>query len=727
MALISIEYNTYISDIISLVKSIVLKSVQTINTMNSYLTLAGDVLSTNPSDWKYYKNLAGIPYVGSSGNNNDPIITIISLDTGLTIPFTPLSLANNPITFSDLSTYGASYQNILARYPTQGMLIRGIISPIDINTAINANDYQILNYDASYLGTAETTLINDLQVWINNYASRWDLPLYSLADNLFYASNLGILYLNMVPAIINIRLKNCKTPQAHDFHIWKFLGGYFNLDKYQNIIPFQQAQFLYRNIEYIVANAGKSEVLDFLNTNFVIPFGLTLTNFDIRKDIGNSLSNLNSGLLTNLNQNVIITEYEYGTSNNTTENTPLIKVNDFVNKLIPLAPLNINYVSNDISTLNTTVSTTRAMEIPTATIEGNIKPSVLYGLVDVINEKYHYFIYLASKNYIKYKYQLSIPSENINNVLIKPGDAVALLYYASGLYFNDPTFLANKSIVPTIQVRDIMTNPLSPPVSLTEGQVIGVIENKFLFGTLLGTNITWNRFNDISASQIYPTNILNINDYNNFLNKVINSKIQHFLELGLEVDAVGRDELLFLINIFYQNYNCTYIPETSFPAFFTRIGFSLDTFSNTSLLILMNELALAFMNITTESGNTLQSPYSDMVDILSTVSSYMLQFIKGSATNDITPLDPNYAQPSFFNEQLISPTFFIEPGLNDISYIPLTHNITDSIALDLTHDISVSDFIADAILEIELITPIINSDYEDLIINSYIGSTFTLQ
>lgn len=377
--------------------------------------------------------------------------------------------------------------------------------------------------------------------------------------------------------------------------------------------------------------------------------------------------------------------------------------------------------------MNSAVSTTSVMEIPTATIEGNVKPSVLYGLVDIINEKYHYFIYLASKDYIKYKYQLSIPSEDINNVLIKPGDAVALLYYASGLYFNDPTFLSNKNIVPSIQVRDIMTNPMLPPTSLTEGQVIGVIENKFLFGTLLGTNVTWNRFNDLAASQTYPTNILNINDYNNFLNKVITNKIQHFLELGLEVDAIGRDELLFLSDMFYQNYNCTYIPETSFPAFFTRIGFNLDTFSNTSLLILMNELALAFMNITTETGNTLQSPYSDMVDILSTVCSYMLQFIKGSATNDITPLDPNYVQPSFFNEQLISPTFFVDPGLNDISYIPLTQNITDNITIDITYDINVSDSITDAILEIELITPIVNSDYEDLIINSYVGSTFTFQ
>jgi len=629
--LISDTYYAYVSDIIKLVRSFVIKSTQTINTINSYLAAGGDELSINPADWKYYRNIAGLPYVGTTGYLNDPNIQVYSLDTNELINFLPDIIIQHPITLTDLLTYGTSYNNLITQYPNQDMLIRGVLSPVDIQTAIDADNYILLDYDPSFIGAGETRLISDIQKWITNYTTRWDVVAYAVTDNLYTAAFLGILYQNLIPVIINIRLNNCKTPQVHEFHLWNYLSNYFDLGSYKNVIPYEQAYFLYRNIEYIVANAGLSSTLDFLNDNFAFPFGLQLYKYDIRQDIGQSLKTLDNKDYKNLGNEVKVNRYPYNTPTQVTDTTKFFTIPDLVDKLESQASLNPQNIDIDVLKLEEALLHTPSTDIPTNVIEGSIIQNTTIALVSRVSEQIHNWLYLAStnQNKIRYKYILKLPSEGIPDITLSAADAAVFLMYAASAY------TGNKLIdIPTPVVRDIMVHP-----QLTDQEILAIIESRFVSGSILNTNplVTWNRFQDLLSAQTYPHDMITLDQFNIYIDQIVSNKVQHRLLPTLEQNPIGRSELQSLVNLFYQNIPCSFVEETTYTDFFHRLEVDVSYFSDTTFISIATTLAKVFIGISPNTS-TLQSPYIEMMGILRTLCSYMVQFVNGAPTNDIEPI-----------------------------------------------------------------------------------------
>lgn len=680
--MLSSDYLNYVEGIIRLVRSLVIKYPYTITALNNYMSIGGDVLSPDPNEWKFYRNVSGQRYIGIDANNvspskmSDPIITIYSLDNNTIIPFTPASLASNPVTLADLRTYGTTYNNLLSLYPTQDLLIRGVLNPVNITTAINADPFTILYYDNSQLGANESTLIDDLQVYIDNYFSRWDVAGFAITDPLYPAANFSIFTLGLVTAIINIRLKNCKTQQAHEFHIWNYLGGYFNLDVNKNILPNDQALWLYRNIDYITANTGSKKILDYLNTNFANPYGLQLYNFSIRKDLGDSLNQLNKGNLTNLSKNVSIAKYPYGLTNLSADNVTELDTQYIVNALQNSALLNPLNIDLDNNTLIDSALKTESMEIPIGVIEANVVTRITSTMVNITSEKIHNWLYLTANNFIKYKIVLSLPAEGLGGLDLNANDAATLLLYVSSKYFNQDLVS-----IGTPLVRDIMTFPTVGGViggtAMTPEQIKSVIESKYLTGSIPQANpvLTWDRYNDVVNMQTYPNEILSISDFNTYINAVVNNKIKHRLLPTLETDIIGKLEVSSLINLFYQNYSCKFVTETLYTDFFNRLGINPNQWSNSSLLTTMNYILQQYCNIQPET-NTLESPYSNMVDILATLCSYTLTFISGLASNDIEVLDLDFPIFSVPGDIIVDNVAIISNGLDSLQYLPFTRDIS---------------------------------------------------
>ena len=677
--LLSDTYQLYVSDIIKLVRSFVIKSEQTVININAYLTAGGDTLSLDPMDWKYYRNLAGERYVGSSGLNDDPVITVYSLDTDSVIPFTVASLADNPVTLADLRTYGATYNTLLALYPNYDMLIRGVLAPVDINTAIEADNYTILGFDSTYLGTGELSLISDIQTWLNGFSVRWDVHAFAISDALYPATILGIMYLQLVPVIINLRFRNCKTAQAHEFHIWNYLGGYYHLSKYKDIIPYEQALWLYRNIDYVTANAGKGDTLDFLNDSFAFPYGLQLYSHEVRQCSGNALANLNNQDYTNLGNKVMVNMYPYGTSDQLSLTENILKPVTLVNKLksqAVLNPANVEYDTEDL--VNSTLLTPNT-RIPTGVIECDIIKNATVNMVSVVNEKIHNWFYLTANGYIKYKYLLTLPSENINGILLNAHDAAALLLYASAAWAGNVL-----TDIPSIMVRDIMYHPSIPLVDIK-----GVIEESRWTGHL-GYAVpyikTWDRYADLSSVQTYPINLLSLKAFNTYIDKVVTNKVLHRLYPTLEPDTIGRSELEALVRILYTNYTCTFVAETNYTDLFNRLELDLSTFNQDSLYEFMTLIFNGFMAITPDLV-TLQSPYAEMVEILRTVCSYTLEFVNGIGTNNIEPIDWVVVNPTMPHWYIINSKILIpcDYDLNIIDRLTIQHvDLRDRIKLNVT-------------------------------------------
>ena len=670
--LLSNTYKNYITEVIQLTRSIVIKSNQTINAINNYLSNSGDNLINLPqSQQKYFLNLAGIPYVspeGSLHDNSDVNINIYSLDTNGIIPFTPESLQLNPLTLQDLLTYGTTYKNLLELYPTQKLLIKGVISPIPLSVSIPAKNYEIIGYDKSLIGIAETNLMPKLQQWISNYTMRWDNFMYSLSDQLYPAANLAILYSNMVTAIINIRLENCRTIYAHEFHIWAYIGSFFDLYKYKDIIPFEQAQFLYRNIDYIVQNSGTEGTLDFLNDKFANQFNLGLSIFNIRKELGNILTNINNNILTNLTPSIVVTQQPYGTEYNSFSSNATTDILTLVNKIQGLGQLNKINTNLDTTNLTELIITTDNVNIPTSVIQGDILKTTNVNLIDITSEKLNYFVYLAANNWINYKINISIPGENIIDVLLSPEDAIVLLLYTTEMYTNSLSLTSSPTTIPPVTVKEIMVNPFTLYTPLTESQLTSVIETAYL--NSLGVDL----YNTVLNAQIYPTSIFNLTDFNNFIDNVSNVKLLHWFIPRMQVNGLASGEAYSLIRMFYKDITYNLVSDSSYSAFLYRIKIDPTQFSITDMFSLMTSIYSGFFGISLATP-VLQSPYSEMVDILETLTSYTLQWVKGTPTNNICVADFGFTIPQTLGLNINYSKNLSDPGIGTAIYSSYIQNI----------------------------------------------------
>lgn len=263
-----------------LIKTMTIKSEISADLVNSLIKLKYGIDTVdefNPNTWKYYLNIAGQYHF------SDTEMRVISLDTLDEIVFSKENLLNHVAT-ADAYQYGTRYYySLIEKYPDQEQLILGILYPADIDRAVSSKDGTILAYPKKLVEFQERTLIADLETFIHNYMVRWDVRAYSLTDDLYAPAQLAILYLNLVPALINLRARRCKTDEAHSFHIREYLASHYGLDDYLNNLTLKQAMFLYRNIRYIERNSGKIEQFKYLTQRLLTDRRIPITEYSVRQ------------------------------------------------------------------------------------------------------------------------------------------------------------------------------------------------------------------------------------------------------------------------------------------------------------------------------------------------------------------------------------------------------------------------------------------------------------
>jgi len=270
-------YDLYRQSCINLARSIILKSSEVAAAINAELTLYGvDVDETDPSTWKYYLNLNG------QYHSFDTPMTVTSLDTLEVIAFTRESLEIHRSTAKAYTFNSEAYLSLLARYPEQETLIRGIVNPVDIDAALSAADWDILHYNDDLVEVNEADLVNRIQTWIRRHMLRWHINDYTISDDLYLAAAMGVMYSHLPNAIVNIRLDNAKTYKAHSYHVWTYLASRGGLSGFRDTLSTAQALFLYRNIRYIYKNSGKTSTFKLLIENLLTQRGLPLYAYDLR-------------------------------------------------------------------------------------------------------------------------------------------------------------------------------------------------------------------------------------------------------------------------------------------------------------------------------------------------------------------------------------------------------------------------------------------------------------
>lgn len=276
------HYKLYMESVFALSETLVIKSIESANAINEWVKLYHGEEYVDLNDertWKYYLNISGEYHF------SDEVIYVTSLDTLQSIPFTKQNLTVHTATRAAYQYGSRYYRELVTQYPNLEVVILGVLYPTDINKAIAAEDGAVVGYPAYLVESNEASLIGNIESWIKGFKIRWDNKQFGLSDSYYVAANHAVMYLQMVPLILNLRLAACKTNEAHSFHVRQYLASHGMLDVYLGQMTIKQALFFYRNIAYIERNNGRKEIFSWLTEKVMTDRGLPLAEFTMRHDV----------------------------------------------------------------------------------------------------------------------------------------------------------------------------------------------------------------------------------------------------------------------------------------------------------------------------------------------------------------------------------------------------------------------------------------------------------
>lgn len=279
-----VDRQVYLTNTFNLVGSINIVFKINNDKQNYWLRKQGYVIDDDPSTHRYYKHLMGIYH------DTDTKMSVYSLDTHEIIEFNQANLGIHLATKETYRYNTRLYLALVSRYPDQETLIKGILYPSHV-LPWEVNDGTIVSYDQSLVEVNEYRLITDLQYWVYQVVSRWNVGAYNVTEDLYAASFQGMLFLNLVPTILNLRTKRIKSNETHSYHVRQYFTSNGLLREYYDFLTLKQQLWLYRNLKYLRKHRGKEDTFNTLIKNILENRGIPL--IDKRYQTLSNLNDLN--------------------------------------------------------------------------------------------------------------------------------------------------------------------------------------------------------------------------------------------------------------------------------------------------------------------------------------------------------------------------------------------------------------------------------------------------
>lgn len=266
----NIEFKAYVKNTIAFARTIVIKcndiALSDNRLMQQHYGITPDV---DPAHWRYYMNLNGEYHI------TDQMMFVQSLDNGDMIEFTKANLDLHLATKRAYREGSYYYTRLVEKYPSQSILINGVINPIPQSESVPAKDYSILRYNKDYVEWNEYQLMPALQKHIDAMVEGSFDTEYLLTDNLMLPLLLATLHGSLVSNILMLRKESSNSRYAHSFYIWSRLMSAGISPVYKNYLDRKQTMWLFRNINYVLRKLGRratfDAVLDILLTHRRIP------------------------------------------------------------------------------------------------------------------------------------------------------------------------------------------------------------------------------------------------------------------------------------------------------------------------------------------------------------------------------------------------------------------------------------------------------------------------
>lgn len=588
------QYTQYVENTIALAKTLIIKSTASCNNINYYMNIKGIILSDDPSTWKYYLNLAGIYH------EVDTVMTVISLDTPEEIDFTTTNLDIH-VTTRKLYLPGSQYYlDLVERYPTQELLIRGILTPVDLDTAVNAVDHTILYINAELIESNETNLIPELQQRLTGFLARWNNEDYVISDDLYMTAYLGVLYLQLPGWIFNIRLANCKTLHAHSFHIREYLRSHGRLDVYFDYLTKAQMLFLYRNLLYIENNAGKQDTFEWIAQKLLTDRNIGLAEYLLHHNV------------TELVTEIKATPEFKRTALNRFHRSYLVEEHSFAELLLKERPLTFNNSAVEAITLaedTPRIQNAQRNTFPTKVLESSMIDWSESGVLLRSQFLLNHWAYFSSIG--KYRTIIRSHHPQTNELIsLNPLDSFILFLYVYNLQCG-----VTLTTIPQITAQAIRRQPTPSRTTL-----VRLLENSPLKEQVLTL---------AASSSFSPLDILSAYQFVKTVDELYKTFYKHREVYTVQEDQRIRAQYQAVMDHLYMDVNTTLVvTDTTYTEWFSSKNLIFEDLSTVEAETLATELYKESTGIDLLGTFSPADIQRAMIGLMSQLSSYSVQFVR---------------------------------------------------------------------------------------------------
>lgn len=671
-------YKIYLEGTIALAKSMIIKSEVAARLKNKEEEGLGYSISTDQRQWRYYKNLNG------DYHHLDEPMKVISLDVVGSVPqwitFDKETLKIHKKTFNVYLNTPSYAAKLKQRYPTQTVLIDGILRPIPYEVSIPAKDCTILYYDPKYVEKQEYLLIPETEKWIRGFMYRYMMESYLQTNDLFAMDMFGKMFAMLPKKIMGIRAALTKTAQTHSFHIRMYLASHNRLDEFMPYFTYEQLRYFYMNIAYLERHTGMQSNFDALIHNLMtvrrLPvYDYTLQQQALRVDEGE----LNPDAVfvrrpINLNTMVL------------SRGVDEAPISEIVYKEVPDAKHNTDYVGDYLHKTEELMGINQISKLPTKILEASAIDPEDVAIVKQLDMLVNHWAYLATTGNYRATVEVLNPiSGDLMKLTMKELFTLYVYAFYAGHYGHElkgiPEYLA---------------------IDLTKMRWIDYSE----YARVVPAD-KWNKWDpDIDFFQRtykdQPATITSADEFVDFCNELIELKRRRHMYVyqpqRFEQKAVRES----LYNYSHTDIKCDLkTPQyKTYDEFFTYLGFDRTLMyaeSWTDLALTCLDLATLFSS---RNAMSLREIQAAMVRVFKRLSSYTVQLVEEIVSSDtivtnnmmvITNETPGYTTDGAFID--FKPIEIVEAKGRDLGHLEkLTCNVramkVDEI-VDNSYDIDV--------------------------------------
>lgn len=599
------QYDIYRRKVIDLSRTLVVKSSASADAINRELRNLGfDVNENDPSTWKYYLHLAG------QYHPTDQMMTVKSLDTTQDIAFTRETLNDHLATMREYRLFGSYYRALVARYPDQEDLIRGILNPVTFEDAVDAVDGSVLYYDSDLVEPNEENLIPRLEAWCQVFCRRWLVRAYAQVDDLYVSAHLAQLYMLIPSVVMNIRLSNCHTNYAHSYHIREYLASHQKLDWAVDYMTKKQMLWLYRQIRFIERNAGKQSTFHSLIQNILTERSLPLAEWSMRHQLrempGELVPRIEFARDT-LNLDLSAAGVETRTV------TEMLDAEEIV------AKGNSRVLEDAAVTIREQMENSADDRLDTKILESAILDTTDATIFTLADTLLNHWLYLSFVGRYTAVITVDNPKTGAPLVLSVKDAFIVFLYSFSKAYGLE---IHNLPVLPAHFVRKLQM----PLRSEIEGLIDNQLRNPAVVDALF--RVVAPVGNYISTQAFYTD-----------VKKIHKGLMDHRWIWSTREHKDERGQVEGAALHFYQHIDCDLGATQSFDDWFTERGLDIPSFSALEAGLLADILVSYATGANLNTTTSLKDIQAAMLRIMSTLSSYSVQYLQSINTQPLIVTD----------------------------------------------------------------------------------------